>query len=69
MLGSSQGAEMITFGGTSRSKVGQASSSDARRPMVVGLYSRESATREFGDLDIPRPPSHISPGCSFSPQR
>jgi hypothetical protein len=41
---------MMTFGGTSRSKVGQVSSGDARLPMVVDPFSRESATREFADL-------------------
>ena len=62
----------MTFGGTPRSKVGQASSGNAssgnaRRPMV-GLYSRESATREFAGLNIPISPSHISPGCTSSLQ-
>ena len=54
---------MKTFGGTSRSKVVQVPSGDSRQAMVDGLYSRESATREFADLDVPRPPSHISPGA------
>jgi hypothetical protein len=60
---------MRTFGETSRSKVGQASSGDAEQIMDIGPSSKESATREFADLDIPRPSSHISSGCSFSLQR
>jgi len=40
---------MATFGGTSRSKVGQASSGDKKGPMPVRLSSRESVTREFAN--------------------
>ena len=66
--GSSQGAEMLTFGGTTRSNVGQASSGDTRQSMVVGRYSRESATCESANLNVPRS-SHLLPMCSFSPPR
>jgi len=46
LVGSPQGAEMMPFGGTSRSKAGQASSVGTKRHMAVRLYSGDSTTRE-----------------------
>ena len=50
-VGSSRGAEMVTFGGTPRSKVDQASSRDMKKPMVSYSLSQETTTCELADLN------------------
>jgi len=42
---------MVTFGGTPRSKVDQASSRDMKKPMVSYSLSQETTTCELADLN------------------
>jgi len=60
---------MATFGGTPRFKVAQLSNRDAKRSMVMDLYPKDSATGEFPNTGVLRPPTHILSPCSFSLQR